>query len=69
VDFIAMGTTPQRVADFQPSEESKSRVADLIHREKTGGLTSEERAELDHFLQFEHIMRLAKARARFVGSL
>src|SRR2546421_620008 len=53
VEFIAAGTTPQRVADFQPSEESKSRVADLIHREKKGGLSPEERSELDHYLQLE----------------
>jgi hypothetical protein len=68
VEFIVAGTTPQRIADFQPSEESKSRVADLIQREKTGVLTTEERSELDHYLQLEHIMRLAKARARAVGS-
>lgn len=64
MEFITMGTTPERIGDFQPSEESKSRVEDLIHREKTDGLLSEERSELDQFLQFEHIMRLAKARAR-----
>jgi hypothetical protein len=67
VEFIAAGTTPQRVADFRPSDEAKLHVADLIHREKTSGLTSEEKAELDHYLQLEHIMRLAKARARALG--
>jgi hypothetical protein len=67
VEFIAGGTTPQRIADFHPSEESKLRVADLIYREKTGGLASDERSELDHYLQLEHIMRLAKARDRAVG--
>jgi len=67
VEFIAAGTTPQTIADFQPSDETKSHVADLIHREKTNGLTPDERSELDHYLQLEHIMRLAKARARAVG--
>jgi hypothetical protein len=28
------------------------------------GLTPEESSELDHYLQLEHLMRLAKARAR-----
>lgn len=64
VDFIAAGTTPGGVVAFQPSEATKAQVADLIHREKTIGLSPEEKAELDHYLQYEHLMRLAKARAR-----
>jgi hypothetical protein len=68
VEFIASGTTPQAVVDFQPSDATKERVADLIHREKTSGLLSDERSELDHYLQLEHIMRLAKARARTLGA-
>ena len=64
IDFIAAGTTPQNLIDFNPSEEAKERIADLIHREKTTGLTSEETAELNHCLQLEHLMRLAKSRAR-----
>jgi hypothetical protein len=64
IDFIAAGTTPSRLIAFQPSEEVKARVADLIHREKTTGLSSEESSELNQYLQLEHLMRLAKARAR-----
>ena len=64
VDFIASGTTPDAVARFEPSQETKDHVAELIHKEKTAGLTAEESSELDHFLKLEHLMRLAKARAR-----
>jgi hypothetical protein len=64
VDFIAAGTTPSGVVAFRPSEATKARVADLIHRQKTTGLSPEETAELNHYLQLEHLMRLAKARAR-----
>ena len=64
VDFIAGGTTPEAVARFEPSPEAKQRVAELIHREKTSGLTPEETSELDHYLELEHLMRLVKARAR-----
>ena len=64
VDFIAQGTTPAKLAEFSPSQETKDRVADLIHREKTSKLSEEESSELNHYLEFEHIMRLAKARAR-----
>jgi len=64
IDFIAAGTTPKSVADFQPSEETKRLVADLIKREKTTGLSEQEKADLDRYLELEHLMRLAKARAR-----
>jgi hypothetical protein len=64
VEFIAKGSTPDAVVQFMPSQETKDYVADLIHKEKTTGLTPEEASELDHFLKLEHMMRLAKARAR-----
>lgn len=64
VDFLAGGTTPQGLIEFRPSEATRTKVAELIHRQKTGALSTEESAELSCFLQFEHIMRLAKARAR-----
>jgi len=64
IDFIAAGMSPRDVVAFQPSEAAKARVADLIHREKTTGLSAEETAELNHYLQLEHLMRLVKARAR-----
>ena len=68
VDFIAGGTTPDAVARFGPSDETRQRVADLIHREKTSGLTPDETSELDHYVKIEHLMRLAKARARALCS-
>ncbi len=64
VDFIAAGTTPQNVIAFRPSEAAQERVEDLLSREKEGELSPAERSELDHYLQLEHLMRLAKARAR-----
>lgn len=50
IDFIVAGTTPSGIVAFQPSEEAKGRVADLIHREKTTGLSPEETTELNHYL-------------------
>lgn len=68
VDFIAAGTDPRRVIGFEPSEEARKRVAELIHREKTAGLSPDEMSELDHYMHIEHLMRLAKARAhRYVS--
>lgn len=64
VDFIASGTTPENVISFRPSRAAQDRIDDLLSREKDGSLSTEESRELDHYLQLEHLMRLAKARAR-----
>lgn len=69
IEFIAAGTRPSSLIAFQPSDTVKERVADLIQREKTTGLSPDEKSELEHYMQLEHLMRLAKARARqYVGS-
>jgi hypothetical protein len=62
IDFIA-GRDPKGVAEFQPSEEALRRFRDLLARQKDETITPEEAAELDTYLDLEHIMRLAKARA------
>lgn len=64
IDFIAAGSSPSKVIAFRPSAAAKARVADLIAREREGLLTPDEASELEHYMQLEHIMRLAKARAR-----
>jgi hypothetical protein len=68
IDFIAAGTTPKAVARFRPSPEAQERLAELIEREKESALSPEEKAELDHFMELEHILRMAKARARQILS-
>jgi hypothetical protein len=64
VDFLAGGSTPASLLQFQPSEETRARVQALIRKEKDSGLLPEEASELDDYLKLEHLMRLAKARAR-----
>jgi hypothetical protein len=64
VEFIAANTAPAKLIAFRPSKATRSRVAELMGREKTGGLTRDEASELNHFVEIEHLMRLAKARAR-----
>ncbi len=64
VDFLAGGTTPQEVIGFHPSEGTREKLAELIRRQKTDSLLDEEQTELSHYLEVEHLMRLAKARAR-----
>ena len=64
IDFIAAGTTSEAVADFRPSPEAQQRLAELIERAKEQRLSPDEKAELDHFMELEHILRMAKAKAR-----
>ena len=64
VDFIAAGPSSELVATFQPSPTTREYVADLVRREKTTGSSPEDKSELDRYLHLEHVMRLAKARAR-----
>lgn len=52
IDFIASGPSPSSIVSFRPSPEASERVATLIEREKTTGLSPEEKAELDHYLEF-----------------
>jgi len=64
VDFIAGGTTPEAVVAFRPSNAAQKRVDDLVTMSKDGTISPEEQSELDYYLQLEHIMVMAKARAR-----
>jgi hypothetical protein len=64
VDFIAGGSTADDVAAWSPSSQACERVADLIAAEKAGTLSDSDRIELERYMELEHLMRLAKARAR-----
>jgi hypothetical protein len=64
IDFIAAGTTPETVVAFRPSEAVRQRVAELVDKSSDGNVSTEEQSELEDYLQLEHIMILAKARAR-----
>lgn len=62
-EFIAR-RGPREVAEFQPSQEARQRAGELLAKEKSAGLTPQERRELDHFEDLELLLNLAKARAR-----
>ncbi len=66
VNFIVAGIQPEAVLAYHPAPETNDRVENLVFKSKTDGLNSTEQAELEHFLQIEHIMRLAKAHALVV---
>src|SRR5438270_14008872 len=66
VDFVARGSSAEEVANFRPSPEAQKRVAELLERQRESELTDEETAELDGFVQLEHILGLARSKAQLV---
>ena len=64
VEFLAAGTTPASIVAFRPSNDTARRVAKLVGKSKDGSISTEDQSELEDYLQIEHILVLAKARAR-----
>ncbi len=64
IDFFAAGTTPETIIEFRPSLEAQKRALDLLELAKQNCLTPEQESELNYLTELEHILRMAKARAR-----
>jgi hypothetical protein len=64
VDFITSGPRPEQILAFQPSAQSVKRLKELVQKNQEGDLGEKEKHELQQFMLIEHLMRLAKARAR-----
>ena len=64
VDFLVDQIPTTALAGFQPSSEARGRIWELIAREKDAGLLPEEKLELDDYMKLEHLLVLAKAKAR-----
>ncbi len=64
VIFIAKTAGPEKLAAFRPSKAASRRVEVLVQKHKEGEIKKVERAEFDHCLQIEHMMKIAKARSR-----
>lgn len=62
-DFIAV-LDPNKLLELKPSKTVQSRVNDLITEKTEHGLSSENQYELDRYLAIEHLIALAKVRAR-----
>ena len=63
IDFIVGGMTPEDIIAFRPSAEVQARFEELLDSSRSSTLTIAESSELDHYMQIEHIMRVAKAQA------
>ena len=63
-DFLlASGMAAEQIMAFHTSEEADRRFDELASKRAENFLTDEESRELASALQFEHIIRMVKARA------
>jgi hypothetical protein len=68
LDFLVGHIPPSEWAAFEASTSARQRIWSLIEKEKEIGLLPEEKLELDDYLKLEHLMVLAKARARVAAA-
>ena len=62
-DFMAT-LDPVKVLGFHAPANIQERVETLLEKKQDVGLLQGEQEELDHYFILEHIVRLAKSRAR-----
>lgn len=63
VEFITSSPTLEQIAKFRLSDETETRISELLVANRNRRLTDIEAAELDEYLRLEHIVRKAKIRA------
>lgn len=61
--FFLASLSPRRVLAYKASNKSQERVNQLLEKNKTVGLTSDENTEMERYMTVEHIVRLAKTSA------
>jgi hypothetical protein len=64
IDFLTSFPRPEDIVAFKPSVSLQLRAEDLLEKKREGTLSDSESRELDYFMVIEHLMRMAKARAR-----
>ncbi len=64
VELITSAPQPAQIVLFKPSVAAQERLEELLFKKREDVLNEEEKHELEQYLTIEHIMRLAKARAR-----
>ena len=64
IDFITSSPDPKDMLNFRPPFSVIKRVEDLMYKKRTSELSSDENTDLDRFMLIEHIMIMAKKRAK-----
>ncbi|MCU0339977.1 MAG: hypothetical protein MUE30_08835 [Spirosomaceae bacterium] len=64
LDFITSAPSAAEIVSFAPSQQAQQRLEILQFKHREEQLTEAELHELEQYLMIEHIMRMAKAKAR-----
>lgn len=62
-DFLASEPTLEALVAYQVSPAVQQHIDSLLDRNREGGLSTDERLELEKILAVSHVMTLAKTRA------
>ena len=66
IDLLAQGGGPEAIIAFRSSEAMQDRAYDLVYAKRERRLTEAEQEELAAYEQREHLVRMAKIRARLM---
>jgi hypothetical protein len=58
-----MDLSPEQMVSYIPAEDEQEYVENLVNKSKDGTLTEIEKAELDYFIQMEHLLQMMRSRA------
>ncbi len=64
IDLLTSTPTPAEVMAYKPSAALQHRAEELLEKSKTGKLAESDQKDLEYFMVIEHLMRMAKIRAR-----
>jgi hypothetical protein len=64
IDFLATDPSPEQIVAFKISPAAQERLEELLDKNREEGLTADETAELDAYLQARDLMVFLKANAR-----
>ncbi len=62
VDLLVQVGNRQEILKFRLDSEAQSRLDQLLEKNRSRAISPEEISELETFEQFEHVVRLLKAR-------
>lgn len=64
VNLLTTLPSHEKILKFHPSAKIQRRASELLHKNREGTLTDEDRDELKEFSQIESFIRLLKAKVR-----
>ena len=64
VDFITSAPKTEQIIAYKPSASMQQHLEELLYKKQNDQLSDDDRHELEQYLLIEHLMRMAKLRAK-----